>query len=305
MSAAEFDDAGSSISAQEPVAAPTTNLEAKVTESVAAPPTKLEAKVEEPVAAAPPSMARPGAGYVWNPKKLTVPNLPDAIPGAKLFEQQFVPEYLKDSPAYLTGSMAGDIAFDPWCLVPLAKPNLDSAKRLSTAEARNKKMLAMSPEEQAECVAWMRNSELKHARLAMMAVAGWPLAELANRSSLRFATNGRAPSLFNGHLLDFWPFLFLLFGGLGYLEFTTKDKIKDGDFGFDPLGFASGKGPVGGSGLPIFESIPKQIPNVGDLEALKLAEIKNGRAAMMAITGFAVQEFFWGKPVVDLTPMFF
>jgi len=44
---------------------------------------------------------------------------------------------------------------------------------------------------------------------------------------------------------------------------------------------------------------------VGDMEKLKLAELKNGRAAMMAITGFAVSEFFWGKPVTELTPIFF
>jgi light-harvesting complex II chlorophyll a/b binding protein 4 len=237
-----------------------------------------------------------------------VPKLPD-IPGAKLFEQQFVPEYLKSSPPYLTGAFAGDIGFDPWCLVALAKPTKENAmefdKNLRTAEARKQKMLSMSEEEQAETVAWMRNAEIKHARLAMLAAAGWPLAELANGQSMRFATNGRAPSLFNGHLLDFWPALLIVFGGLSYLELTTKDKIKDGDFGFDPLGIASGKGPVGGSGQPIFDSLPDSIPNIGDMEALKLAELKNGRAAMMAITGFAVQEFFWGKPVTELTPIFF
>ena len=43
----------------------------------------------------------------------------------------------------------------------------------------------------------------------------------------------------------------------------------------------------------------------GDAEALRLAEIKNGRAAMMAITGFAVQEFLWGSPVIQQTPFFF
>ena len=47
------------------------------------------------------------------------------------------------------------------------------------------------------------------------------------------------------------------------------------------------------------------LPNVGDMTALKEAEIKNGRAAMMAITGFAVQEFIWGTPVVAQTPLFF
>ena len=38
---------------------------------------------------------------------------------------------------------------------------------------------------------------------------------------------------------------------------------------------------------------------------LRLSEIKNGRLAMLAITGFAVQEFLYGSPVVQQTPMFF
>ena len=35
------------------------------------------------------------------------------------------------------------------------------------------------------------------------------------------------------------------------------------------------------------------------------AEINNGRLAMLAITGYAFQEFLWGTPVVDQTPIFF
>ena len=35
---------------------------------------------------------------------------------------------------------------------------------------------------------------------------------------------------------------------------------------------------------------------------MQLAEIKNGRLAMMAITGMAVQEFVWGTPVIDQVP---
>ena len=34
-------------------------------------------------------------------------------------------------------------------------------------------------------------------------------------------------------------------------------------------------------------------------------ELFNGRLAMLAITGFAVQEFLWAKPVVEQTPFFF
>jgi len=222
----------------------------------------------------------------WNPKGLGVPNLPKQ---AELFAQQFVPDYLKTSPKYLDGSLKGDIGFDPWALTVLANPTLspDALQALDaksrTAEERNAQMLAMSEEEQQEKLMWMRSSELKHGRLAMLAVAGWPLAELFNGNGLS-ATSGRAPSLFNGHLFDHLPFLFVGFAALAALEFKTKDTVKDGDYGFDPLGFASGIGAIG---------------------TLKTAEIKHGRAAMMAITGFAVQEFLWGSPVVQQTPFFF
>ena len=37
----------------------------------------------------------------------------------------------------------------------------------------------------------------------------------------------------------------------------------------------------------------------------EVMEIKHGRAAMLAITGFAVQECLWGVPVVEQTPWFF
>merc|ERR1712241_1254747 len=38
---------------------------------------------------------------------------------------------------------------------------------------------------------------------------------------------------------------------------------------------------------------------------MQLAEIKNGRLAMMAIFGFAVQEFVTKQGVIDETPFFF
>jgi len=199
--------------------------------------------------------------------------------------------YLRTAPAYLDGEMPGDIGFDPWALTVLAAPPLSPDKlqaisaKSRTASDRNAQMLAMSEEEQQAKVEWMRNSEIKHGRLAMLAIAGWPMAEFASGNSLRELTNGRAPSLFNGHLLDYTPFLAVVFGGMAAFEFITKDKpIKEGDYNFDPLGFASG---------------------IGADRTLKLAEVKHGRAAMMGITGFAVQEFFWGTPVVQQTPFFF
>ena len=37
----------------------------------------------------------------------------------------------------------------------------------------------------------------------------------------------------------------------------------------------------------------------------RVSELKNGRLAMMAITGMAVQEFVYGTPVIAQTPFFF
>jgi hypothetical protein len=125
-----------------------------------------------------------------------------------------------------------------------------------TAKERNARMLSLSAEDQEAKLVWMRNSEIKHGRLAMLAAAGWPLSEFASGGSLKELTNGRAPSLFNGHLLDHTPFLFVVFSGMAAVEFLNKDKpISDGDYDFDPLGFASG---------------------VGSMGTLKTAEIKHG-----------------------------
>lgn len=232
----------------------------------------------------------------WNPKALGAPTfLPEE---AELFTKQFLPGYLEASPPYLDGELPGDIGFDPWALAVLANPPMTTEglvaldKECRTAEERNCKMLALSPEEQSAKVAWMRSSELKHGRLAMLASAGWVMAELANGNKsdgtgpLAQATNGRAPSLFNGHLLDYLPFLIVVGTALSAFEVMTKGSVTNGDYGFDPLGLAKGSGP-------------------GARRTLEKAEIKHGRAAMMAITGFAVQEFVWGTPVVEQTPVFF
>ena len=205
--------------------------------------------------------------------------------------------------------MAGDNGFDPLCLTAMARPTLlpDALISMVTEPAtkRNERFLALSKEEQAEALAWMRQSEVKHARLAMLAAAGWPLAELNNAAFLRdeLGTNGRAPSLFNGGLFDgaAFPFVLLALGGTAASEFINLDNSKGltkTDWGFDPLGWANNDGPdlvkkVGG-------------PRMGAGQAeLELCEIKNGRLAMMAITGYAVQEFLYGTPVVEQSYWFF
>merc|ERR1711988_1491833 len=68
------------------------------------------------------------------------------------------------------GTLAGDMSFDPL-------------------------MIADTPDK----LAWYREAEVKHARLAMLVAAGWPLAEKLNFGGL-LTKDGRAPSILNGGL---------------------------------------------------------------------------------------------------------
>ena len=112
-------------------------------------------------------------------------------------------------PPLATTKIAGDVGFDPLRLAALDVWALAAPSKRRPA---------------AELLRDYRDAELKHGRLAMLAVAGWPLSEFASGRTLAEATNGRAPSLFNGHLLDYTPFLAGFFGGLAAMEFMTKDK---------------------------------------------------------------------------------
>ena len=206
------------------------------------------------------------------------------------------------APEYLDGSLAGDAGFDPLCLVALAnKPVTDLISGAWPTKAQRLIIMAnMTQEEQLASVGKMREAEIKHARLAMLAAVGWPLAELLNPWIALDGHNGRAPSLFNGGLFD-GPvpfFLVLAAGSAAYLEYVAEEQKNRrsrigpvevhiaGDYGFDPLGFSKEEGAF------------RQ-------KELRASELANGRLAMLAITGFAVQEFLWSKPVIAQTPFFF
>lgn len=144
-----------------------------------------------------------------------------------------------------------------------------------------------------------REAEIKHSRLAMLAAAGWPLSELLDRNiadSIHQDTlldvNDRVPSLANGGMdkvsPEWWGFCIGLAAAIdlyGVNRARTIDDYTPGDLGFDPLNL---------------------YPDTGsDQERMKLAEIKHGRLAMIAIVAFAVQEFVTNLGVVDETPFFF
>jgi len=169
----------------------------------------------------------------------------------------------------LDGRMAGDVGFDPL--------------RFAKSERH---------------LANYREAEIKHARLAMLAAAGWPLSELYDKKIANLLSitplldeNDRVPSLLNGGLDKvspaYWAACLILASGVELYGMSQKTKSDyfPGNLGIDPLGL-----------------YPK---DVAGKKTMQLKEIKNGRLAMIAIFGFAFQEFVSKIAVINETPLFF
>ena len=131
----------------------------------------------------------------------------------------------------------------------------------------------------------MRDAEIRHARLAMLAAVGWPLSELVhptlasslNEPSLVFKLGGDVPSVLNGGLGDvpvvFWISAVAVAVAAELAGIQAKESGKmSGDLGFR-FG-ADAAADVLGSPAKVAE-----------------AEIVNGRVAMLAVTAYVVQEF--------------
>ena len=159
-----------------------------------------------------------------------------------------------------SGKLAGDVGFDPLLLA-----------------------------ENSQTLAWYREAEIKHARLAMLAALGWPVAEkLDGPLAAQFGMDslltkdGLAPSILNGGLggvsTIFWAF------ALGIGAFAENSYIDQqlgsvktttyvpGMLGLDPLGL--------------------------DGDATRNGEIWLGRVAMVAVAVYALEEVLTKAPVL-------
>jgi len=170
-------------------------------------------------------------------------------------------------PALLDGTLPGDRGFDP----------------LNFASTSN-------------ALQWQMKAEVKHARLAMLAAVGWPMAELLHKPiasafglPASLASGDRVPSILNDGLAHasfpaFWAAAIVVAGVIEIQESMNASvdpvKLNPVERGFDP-------------------------PHMKQEHYLHEAEIFNGRLAMLAITGFAVQEWILNTAVVDQIPLFF
>ncbi|WIA12975.1 hypothetical protein OEZ85_006587 [Tetradesmus obliquus] len=176
-----------------------------------------------------------------------------------------------EAPSYLNGELAGDYGFDP---------------------------LGLGADPVA--LKWYRQSELVHARWAMLGVAG-VLGQEILRPDVFWYEAGEPQNLPG-------PFQNVNMGGLLAWEFLLmhwvevrrwQDYKNFGSVNEDPI-FKGNKVPNPEMGYPggIFDPLGF---SKGNLKELQTKEIKNGRIAMIAFMSFVVQAQATGKgPLANL-----
>jgi len=133
---------------------------------------------------------------------------------------------------------------------------------------------------------FLREAELKHSRICMLATLGWvsvdsglrvyPVPEGWAGVTSATAHDVAVKSGAMGQLF-LWISLFEIVSWLGVQEMLQGSGRKPGDFGFDPLGFKKNKTPA-------------------QIEDMELKELTNGRLAMMAFSGICTQAVLTGGP---------
>uniref|UniRef100_A0A6T6C8U9 Uncharacterized protein n=2 Tax=Diacronema lutheri TaxID=2081491 RepID=A0A6T6C8U9_DIALT len=158
-----------------------------------------------------------------------------------------------EAPPQLASQYAGDVGFDP---LGFSKSG-------------------------PQTLTWMREAELKHSRVCMLAVAGWLVVDLgihfpgAQYEGLRALTAHNAMvESGNMWLLLIAVSILELAGGLALYEQANGSGRAAGDYKFDPLGYAQDE---------------------ATLQELQLKEIKNGRLAMIAFSGIVTQAALSGR----------
>lgn len=174
----------------------------------------------------------------------------------------------------LDGTLPGDVGFDPFYLSSIPKNFAGFIQPPQWEET-----------EGIPTIYWMREAELKHSRVAMLAWFGWLATDGGFGVTLRFPGDiysvENIPNAYNAHniLVEQGSMSFLLLA-VAVVEFCTGAVLVEvskgesdreaGDYGLDPLQFLKGKSDE-------------------EIKTMKTREIANGRLAMLAFSGVATQ----------------
>jgi light-harvesting complex I chlorophyll a/b binding protein 1 len=151
-------------------------------------------------------------------------------------------------PANLDGSIAGDVGFDPVGFTNWLP------------------------------VSYLQEAEIKHCRIAMLAVVGWIVADFVKLPGDVHQVTSLAAhdvAVKSGALAQIliWTSVAEAISVIAISQMLEGSGRKPGDFKFDPLGFAKDE---------------------ATLKKLQLNELKNGRLAMLAFSGIVTQAALTG-----------
>lgn len=205
-----------------------------------------------------------------------VPGAKPALPAtAQQAKSQALP--FLEAPPTLDGSYVGDVGFDP---LQLSMPDWNMAELILPAarlelEAEDGKVPSIP------MMYWMREAELKHGRVCMLAATGFAAVDLG----LRFpgekymsitsseAHNAMVSSGNMGFLLFVVSFIELI--SMPVIIQAAKGSGREaGDFAFDAMGFSEGT--------------PEQVLR------MKTAEVTHARLAMLGFSGMVTQAGLFG-----------
>jgi len=164
-----------------------------------------------------------------------------------------------ERPAYLKGDIPGDMGFDP-----IGVGNWDVCN-----------------------MNFLREAEIKHGRVAMLAFAGIMVESAGIKAPGVAATLGSSNDIFEihnaavskgsmGQILLWVGLIEVLAGWPAMMERVNNPSAIPGDFKFDPLGLGK-----------------------SNMARKQLVEIKNGRLAMLAVSGIIHHTLITGKGPIN------
>lgn len=134
-----------------------------------------------------------------------------------------------------------------------------------------------------------REAEIRHGRLAMLAVVIWPIQEKLDQ--LLLEPNQCGPLLYGPITLPYLPlFMTLLLMLLGYLDIYTKDIQEE-----EGVGDAFLPGDCFWDPLKVLDGAPASMKR-----NMQERELFNGRVAMLAFAAFVFEEATSHEAVIDI-----